>query len=30
MSKEKFTKEVILEYVKEYYEKNKKIPLSFF
>jgi hypothetical protein len=26
--KEKFTKEFILEYLKEYYEKNKKIPLS--
>lgn len=28
MSKEKFTKEFILKYLKEYYEKNKKIPLS--
>ncbi len=28
MSKEKFTKEFILEYLKEYYEKYKKIPLS--
>jgi hypothetical protein len=28
MTKEKFTKEFILDYLKEYYEKNKKIPLS--
>jgi hypothetical protein len=28
MVKEKITKEFILEYLKEYYEKNKKIPLS--
>jgi hypothetical protein len=28
MSKEKFTKEFILDYLKGYYEKNKKIPLS--
>jgi len=28
MTKEKFTKEFILEYLKEYYKKNKQTPLS--